>query len=228
MAIAFDASASGIGASPTLTFAHTCTGSNRLLIVGAMSQSGDVVTGVTYNGVAMTQIQHTSANGEDVYLFSLVAPATGANNVVVSSSSGDVYGTSVSYTGVAQVSPDDGSSNGTTTAITTNLTVTTTVDNDWLVGGGRGLSTANTNSTRRVDAIFDMFDTNAAQTPAGSKTMVINTDTAGFPWVAMGIEPAVAASGPANLKTYNTNPIANIKSINTNLIANVKSLNTNV
>jgi hypothetical protein len=35
-------------------------------------------------------------------------------------------------------------------------------------------------------------------------------------------------SGPANLKSYNTNLKANIKSINTNLIANVKSLNTNV
>lgn len=37
-----------------------------------------------------------------------------------------------------------------------------------------------------------------------------------------------AASGPANLKSYNTNLKANIKSINTNLIANVKSLDTNV
>jgi len=35
-------------------------------------------------------------------------------------------------------------------------------------------------------------------------------------------------SGPANLKTYNTNAKANIKSINTNTIANCKSLNTNV
>lgn len=37
-----------------------------------------------------------------------------------------------------------------------------------------------------------------------------------------------SASGPANLKSYNTNVLANIKSINTNLIANVKSLDTNV
>lgn len=37
-----------------------------------------------------------------------------------------------------------------------------------------------------------------------------------------------SASGPANLKSYNTNLKANIKSINTNLIANVKSLDTNV
>jgi len=35
------------------------------------------------------------------------------------------------------------------------------------------------------------------------------------------------ASGPTNLKTYNTNVTANIKTINTNVIANVKSLNTN-
>jgi hypothetical protein len=35
-------------------------------------------------------------------------------------------------------------------------------------------------------------------------------------------------SGPANLKSYNTNLKANIKSINTNLLANIKSLNTNI
>ena len=35
-------------------------------------------------------------------------------------------------------------------------------------------------------------------------------------------------SGPANMKSYNTNLKANVKSINTNLIANIKSLNTNV
>ncbi|HSV94499.1 MAG TPA: hypothetical protein VLH94_00775 [Spirochaetia bacterium] len=36
------------------------------------------------------------------------------------------------------------------------------------------------------------------------------------------------ALGPANLKTYNTNPKSNIKTINTNPIANVKTLDTNV
>jgi hypothetical protein len=40
--------------------------------------------------------------------------------------------------------------------------------------------------------------------------------------------PFGSASGPANLKSYNTNLKANIKSINTNPIANIKSLNTNV
>lgn len=36
------------------------------------------------------------------------------------------------------------------------------------------------------------------------------------------------SSGPANLKTYNTNVKSNIKSINTNLLANVKTLDTNI
>ncbi len=39
---------------------------------------------------------------------------------------------------------------------------------------------------------------------------------------------AGGASGPANLKSYDTNLKANIKSYNTNLIANIKSMNTNV
>jgi len=38
---------------------------------------------------------------------------------------------------------------------------------------------------------------------------------------------SAVASGPANLKSYNTNVKANIKSINTNAIANVKSFDTN-
>lgn len=36
------------------------------------------------------------------------------------------------------------------------------------------------------------------------------------------------ASGPANLKSYNTNVKSNVKSIDTNTLANIKSLNTNV
>lgn len=46
--------------------------------------------------------------------------------------------------------------------------------------------------------------------------------------VAFYVYGDIPIAGPANLKTYNTNPLANIKTINTNPIANVKSLNTNV
>lgn len=56
-----------------------------------------------------------------------------------------------------------------------------------------------------------------------------HTNTSGSP--ISGIESLttdVSASGPANLKSYNTNLKANVKSMNTNLIANVKSFDTNV
>lgn len=58
----------------------------------------------------------------------------------------------------------------------------------------------------------------------------------GSAWVNLGgldidiyfDEYYASASGPANLKSYNTNLKENIKSINTNPIANTKSLDTNV
>lgn len=53
----------------------------------------------------------------------------------------------------------------------------------------------------------------------------VNANTKLYHAVVFG---AAAASGPANLKTYNTNLKANIKTINTNPIANVKTLDTNV
>lgn len=47
-------------------------------------------------------------------------------------------------------------------------------------------------------------------------------------WTCRTLAISPLVSGPANLKTYNTNAKANIKTINTNAIANVKTLNTNV
>lgn len=52
--------------------------------------------------------------------------------------------------------------------------------------------------------------------------------TSSLPKMLVASFPPSVASGPANLKSLNTNVKANIKSIDTNLIANVKSLNTNV
>src|SRR5664279_1808782 len=80
---------SGGSSAASLTFALTITNAN-LLIVGAMAGTvgGVTVTGVTYNGAALTKI--TSATyGGTVYtsLWYLKNPATGAHNVVVTYSS---------------------------------------------------------------------------------------------------------------------------------------------
>lgn len=62
----------------------------------------------------------------------------------------------------------------------------------------------------------------------GNITATIDKSINGLLKGSFAISLTPLSSGPANLKSYNTNLKANIKTINTNPIANVKSLNTNV
>src|SRR6476619_6975756 len=115
MAVAFDAvgpssagaGAAGVSGAGALTWSHTCTGSQLLLLVGvgvggAISDGNTVA--VTYNGVSMTDCGagkiHTNAGTLGfVQLFYLIAPATGANTVSINSgaAAGDVTGGSISF-----------------------------------------------------------------------------------------------------------------------------------
>lgn len=115
MALAFDAaSGAKTDTASSLTFSHTCSGSDRLLIVttGALGFPPVAApTGVTYNGVAMTQIW--TEDYLEVFALEirseawyLVAPATGANNVVATWALGAEHcASSVSFTGSDQSSP---------------------------------------------------------------------------------------------------------------------------
>ena len=107
MAIALDVGTSGgnNGGGTSHTYSHTCTGSNLILFVGvSTNSSSDLITGVTYNSVAMTLVDKQAGTSTNYsYLFYLINPATGANNVVVSaSSSTTIYSGAVSYTGAKQ------------------------------------------------------------------------------------------------------------------------------
>lgn len=97
MALAFDAvgpSAAGqTASSPTsVTWSHTCSGSQRVLVVGVAvgdvsSDATKTISGVTYAGVAMTSLGVKHANDASngyLQVFALINPASGANNVVVS------------------------------------------------------------------------------------------------------------------------------------------------
>ena len=134
MAIARDATSSGAATATSLTVAHTCSGSNRILFVNVVTIDGttDHVTGVTYNGVAMTR-QSTLAIGTVArsYMYYLLAPATGANNVVISvGASVSIQSDNVSYNGVSQSGFPDASSATTASAATTySNTLTTIADN---------------------------------------------------------------------------------------------------
>lgn len=141
MAVAFDAATnSGDTNSTSITFSHTCSGSDRVLYVFVNAQAGNVVTGVTYNSVSMTQLVASDGDAGSLgfygynYLYRLIAPSTGANNVVVSaSSSGWMRASAWSGTGGHQTTPEDtyGANNEVTSANEVSLTITNS--NCWVI-----------------------------------------------------------------------------------------------
>lgn len=144
-AIAIDATSEGYANGTSITYEHTVTGSNPILMVQLYSFQGTQpsVTGITYNSVALTSKGSRVADGSGyTQQWSLVAPATGTNNIVVSMSTSQVFTTSASYTGVNQTTPHPdatltGSVAGTSFAISTT---DVTVDQSWIVMAGRSPS----------------------------------------------------------------------------------------
>ena len=207
MAIAYDAVSVGF-ANPTtsLTFAHTCTGANLVLIVGIkeISAAAESVTGVTYNGVAMTKInaRRIGDNARWMSLWYLINPATGANNVVVSlNPTSWVRAHGVSYTGCKQSGQPDASATHIDGAGTAdNSALASIADNCWhlfIVGNGGGTQAAGTGTTLRGTASdSNIMDSNSAKTPAGSVTLQATYGSNTY-WgdVIASLAPYVAAGG---------------------------------
>ena len=114
MAVVFDAvgpSSSGGGTTGSTTatsasWSHTCSGSNRLVVVGLAVgnvSSGSLTTTVTFGGTAMSSVGKVGSDGSTagyVQLFSLTNPPTGASTVAVTASaSSTISGGSTSFTG---------------------------------------------------------------------------------------------------------------------------------
>jgi cell fate (sporulation/competence/biofilm development) regulator YmcA (YheA/YmcA/DUF963 family) len=181
---------SSIGATST-TFAHEIlTGTtNRLLVVSTFHQTNENISNVTFNGVNMTFIarnSHESGNRR-IEMWYLVNPPVGTYNVVITRATGSeqLAGYAESYSGVAQTNTLNASTTNIVTSANQSITttLTTTVDNCWACLVARN-DTENyasyTNFTLRSAAGNPIFgDTNAAQTPAGSKSMTVSvTNTA--------------------------------------------------
>lgn len=170
MAIAFDATTTGNkgSAGSSLTYSHTCTGSNLVLLVGVESRNNDV-TGVTYATVAMTQIGSAQVSADGLTtntVWQLAAPATGANNVVVSiTGTNHIASVASSYTGVDQTTPVATNASGTgTTQPTVNVSATSTtqlvVDFAGTRTNGSDATTAGASQTERGDVLATSGDPN--------------------------------------------------------------------
>lgn len=129
----------------SFTWSHTCSGANRVLVVNIFSADRHP-TGVTYNGDSLTQIE-AQANFGYQSTWILVAPDTGANNIVVSfSSSSYCTAQAISlngangYSATAEKYEQDNSTNEITTSITLAGTGSWTIENQQSgAGSGSGL-----------------------------------------------------------------------------------------
>ena len=115
----------------------------------------------------MTRIAVISLTGtENDYLYYIIAPSLGANDVVTTtSSSTTIYADSLSYTGAKQSAQPNAFNSQTGTSVLPFYTsVTTTDDNCWLVGFIRstGAQVAGTDTTFRggVNSTAQIADSN--------------------------------------------------------------------
>lgn len=210
MAIAFDAAARvAFATATTSTLSFTCSGSNRILIAQVNTVgSGDVVTGVTFNSIAMTRLStdYFATVGVRVYIYYLVAPAATTANIVASysgSTTGNID--AVSYTGAKQSAPVTFAAQQTAAATTWTQSLTTVDDNSWVLAGmteslGRA-ATAGANTIVRVDGAGQgdhIVDSNGAVSPAGSRALNISSwlgaSSTAVDSIMVAIPPFVAAA----------------------------------
>lgn len=215
------------------TFAHTCTGTNLALFVAGFGRDGgtDSVTGITYAGAALTKTGSKNTGSADnryAYLWHKLGPATGANNVVITTSGGDGTAVAVSYTGVSQSGmPDAVTTSSSTSASSLSPSLTTIADNCWLIAVLRnesGNNTAGAGATLRINDTSGngVFDSNGALTPAGVKSMTIGTTTT---TALAAVMASFAPVPPTAVKTYNGLAVASSKTVNGLAIASVKTKN---
>jgi hypothetical protein len=110
------------------TLAHNSdSGTNRLLLVVIEMQNSVDVTGMTYNGVSMTEIRNENDTGISKRLsaYYLLSPATGTNDIVVSFSGSQFNNTAIfarTFTGASGIG-NDGYNTTATSPHTQSLTI---------------------------------------------------------------------------------------------------------
>lgn len=143
MAVTQDATISVVVGSATgsQTRSITIAGTDRLLVVTALSNNGaNPITGITYNGVALTKKANVRPTGAtfDTDTWTLVNPSTGANDLVITASGSSVIvSCGISYNGVDQTTPVPTVAQTTGSSATMSHSITTTVADSWIYAGSR-------------------------------------------------------------------------------------------
>lgn len=211
MAIAFDVGTTATlsGGTPTssVTFSHTCTGSNITLVVAAATNQSANVTGITYNGVAMTLAESYTAGAggqQKTWMYVLGAAATGAHNVVVTFSTTTGYYdiSATSYTGTNTGSPVGASESTHAPVGTTDFTntITTLNANSWIIDaiadGDRALTPQDSQTFRTGTGSAISLDVYTLLRPTAG-VIVTNYTASSSPYTLSTIELRELASATA-------------------------------
>lgn len=203
------------GEAETVVF-DAGTGADRVLLVFvSWNERTNSISGVTYNGVAMTsagaKVTQGTLSGQ---LWSLANPASGSNNIVVTmgaTSGGNSAGQiSAWVANSADVSgtPVDGYTSATGSGSTANIVSAVTISSATgdrvavfhaTINGSENLTAAATNYTERQDVFngggisTEFGDADGAASIASSATWSNSAITVN--WIALGININATASG---------------------------------
>lgn len=134
--VSFQDNTTHSGAFNVTTYTHTTSGQNNGLVVMYVANQATNVSGMTWNGTAMTRISNfpgvSSGNGQ---LWFLAAPADGNNTLAVTESVSTAWRNIVVFSlkDVAQTSTLDVQNQSNGSSNTGSTSVTTTVDNDLIL-----------------------------------------------------------------------------------------------
>ena len=202
-------------ASVSYSWSHTCSGDRRFLIVsvGMLSAVGNSVSGITYNGIALSLIGTQSA-GMDVIrteMWGLVNPTTGSNTIAVTLNSSTVsIAEATSWAGVNQSTPTEGLAGAGATnmgAADATVDVTTSTAEDYVIDAVTSDDAAITAASDQVAranvsgpmASLGMSTHNVPVSPPATITQSYTNVGMGAIWaiLALGIIPAGEATGVA-------------------------------
>lgn len=197
------------GAGP-FTWAHTCSGTDRLLrVTTSHFDSSDTVTSVTYNGVALTAVPSGSTNNGQYYItaYYLIAPDAGTYDIVVTVSGSvfDFGAGAISYTDAHQTTPLGTAVTATGTSTTPSVTVSSAADelvDDGLVIIHGGTLSVGAGQTQRWNAIASGgFIKYAGSTEGGAASTTMswsNSSSQTWAIVAVPIKP-VGGGGSSSI-----------------------------
>lgn len=217
-------STTGDAQATTLTWEHVSSGIDRLLVVQVITEAAKTITGITFNGIALSQ-EVTATNGTlRSEQWVLVAPTVGTYDIVVTmSAAAYITAGAETFVSVNQSAPTGATSTATGSSLVVTDTIATTVDNSiivdsvgtgvlpmaYTVGAGQSSNwaiTANPNVRQGASSI------EGAGTTPDNITMAWAI-TQSTPWVTTLLEicgiPSVVNAGVltvTGLDTDNTDP----------------------